>query len=67
MERQTVLAFVNLQLGGNMHIDLKFENSTVYWRARKIAKSDYKLCRVCVCPSVCPHGTTRPPTGRVFI
>ena len=31
-----------------MHIDLKFENSTVYWRVRKIAKSDYKLRHVCL-------------------
>jgi hypothetical protein len=40
-----------------MHIDLKFENSTVYWRVRKIAKNDYKLRHVC--PSVSPHETAR--------
>jgi len=45
-----------------MHIDLTFENNTVYWRVRKIAKSDYKLRHVC--PSAWNSSV---PTGRVFI
>ena len=33
---------------------------SVFRRVRRIAKSDYQLV-MSVCPSVCPHGTTRLP------
>jgi hypothetical protein len=34
-------------------------------RVRKITKNEDELRRVC--PSACPHGTFRTPTGRIFI
>jgi len=60
------LAFVNLQLEGNSQIDLKFKESAVYWRVRKIAKSDYKLRYVCV--SIRPSAwNNSDPTGQIFM
>ena len=39
-----------------------FSKSIIFWRVRKIVKSDYWLCYVC--PSVRPHGTVGLPLGR---
>jgi len=30
----------------------------VFRRVHKIMKRDCWLCHVCLCPSICPHGTT---------